>query len=203
MKRPLAALLFLAALLSAGLHAQETIVMIRHGEKTPAERGQLNCMGLNRSLALPAILLSRYGRPDFIFAPDPAVQIGSKQEPGQKYSYVRPLATIEPTAVQAGLPVNTQIGFNRGRQLVEELRKPMYAHSLIFVAWEHGVLHDVAQQLMTAYGNKSDEIAPWPGDDFDTIYVFRIASDGPGPRISFHSEREGLDGKLSASCPSN
>jgi len=50
-------------------------VLIRHGEKPPGGLGQLTCKGLNRSLALPSLLIGRYGKPDFIFAPDPAQRV--------------------------------------------------------------------------------------------------------------------------------
>src|SRR5580692_7372024 len=49
----------------------ETIVCIRHGEKPPGGLGQLNCRGLNRALALPDVLLKKFGTPQFIFAPNP------------------------------------------------------------------------------------------------------------------------------------
>jgi hypothetical protein len=49
----------------------ETIVCIRHGEKPLLGLGQLTCKGLNRALALPEVLLAKFGRPGFIFAPDP------------------------------------------------------------------------------------------------------------------------------------
>jgi len=39
----------------------ETIVLIRHGEKPAGGLGQLSCKGLNRSLALPSLLIGRYG----------------------------------------------------------------------------------------------------------------------------------------------
>jgi hypothetical protein len=41
----------------------ETIVLIRHGEKPDSGLGQLTCKGLNRALALPALLIGRYGKP--------------------------------------------------------------------------------------------------------------------------------------------
>ena len=51
-------------LLSLGYaHAQETIVAIRHAEKPPTSLGQLTCKGLNRALALPKVLIPRYGKP--------------------------------------------------------------------------------------------------------------------------------------------
>jgi hypothetical protein len=57
-------------------HAQETIVAIRHAEKPAASLGQLTCRGLNRALALPKVLIPRYGKPDRIYAPDPGTRIG-------------------------------------------------------------------------------------------------------------------------------
>ena len=82
----------------------ETIVVLRHGEKAVGGLGQLNCMGLNRSLALPKLLIGRFGRADAIFAPNPASRVRENSFSTRSYSYVRPLATIEPTAIQLGLP---------------------------------------------------------------------------------------------------
>ena len=53
----------------------ETIVMVRHGEKPPGGLGQLTCKGLNRALALPSVLIGRFGKPDYIYAPNPSVQV--------------------------------------------------------------------------------------------------------------------------------
>ena len=50
----------------------ETIVLIRHGEKPVEGLGQLNCQGLNRALALPFVIEKLFGKPDAVFAPDPA-----------------------------------------------------------------------------------------------------------------------------------
>ena len=97
----------------------ETIIAIRHGEKPPGGLGQLTCQGLNRALALPKVLLGKYGTPQFIFAPNPTQKVD-----GDKYFYVRPLTTIEPTAIRCGLPVNTQFGFREIKELETELAKP-------------------------------------------------------------------------------
>src|SRR6185437_14747943 len=110
----------------------ETIIAIRHSEKPLDSLGQLDCEGLNRSLALPHILLSRYGRPNVIFAPNPSVMSSSASG---TYSYVRPLATIEPTAIQAHLPVNTEIGLGDIKRLQRELTSKPYWNSIVFVAW--------------------------------------------------------------------
>ncbi len=103
-------------------HAQETIVAIRHAEKPPASLGQLTCKGLNRALALPKVLIPRYWKPDRIYAPDPGTRIGRLGN--LDYSYVRPLMTIEPTAIQLGMPVNALIGFKNVGQLRKELVTP-------------------------------------------------------------------------------
>src|ERR1017187_8769085 len=87
--------------------AVETLICIRHGEKPATGLGQLSCQGLNRALALPKVLRARFDMPAAIFAPNPGVQ---KSDQGQLYNYIRPLATIEPTAIALGLPVNTQYG---------------------------------------------------------------------------------------------
>lgn len=176
----------------------ETIVMIRHGEKPPGGLGQLDCKGLNRALALPDVLLLRFGKPDFLYASNPSVQ---DNDGGVLYSYVRPLATIEPTAIRAGLPVNTQIGYTRIDELQQALTQPAYAHALIFVAWEHKYLYDFAQQFLKSYGDDPSVIPPWPAGDYDTIYVFKLTRQNGKTHLSFRIEQEGLNGTLSDACP--
>ncbi|STQ42518.1 Uncharacterised protein [Ewingella americana] len=56
------------AMTSQMASAQETLIFVRHGEKPTSSSGQLTCKGLNRALALPGVLLPRYGNPDHIFA---------------------------------------------------------------------------------------------------------------------------------------
>lgn len=179
----------------------ETIVLIRHGEKPPAGLGQLTCKGLNRALALPSLLIGRYGKPDYIYAPNPSIQVndGNSQP---TYSYVRPLATIEPTAIRLGMPVNTQIGFLQIDDLQKALLQPAYAHSLIFVAWEHLKLHDFAQQMLKAYGTTPTTVPDWPNSDYDTIYVFHITRSGANntPHATLEIQQEGLT-NLSDTCP--
>jgi hypothetical protein len=62
---------------------EETIVLIRHGEKPQGGLGQLNCQGLNRSLALPRVLIAKFGKPAFVFAPNPQQEAN---ENGQRYA---------------------------------------------------------------------------------------------------------------------
>ena len=88
--------------------ATQTLVFIRHGEKPNEGLGQLNCKGLNRALALPSVIANSFGRPDVIYAPNPS---DKKEDAGEFYDYVRPLATVEPTAILFKLPVDTSFGF--------------------------------------------------------------------------------------------
>ncbi len=127
----------------------ETIVLLRHGEKPPSGLGQLTCMGLNRALALPKVLIGRFGNPNVIYAPDPGDQVSDN---GQLYSYVRPVATIEPTAILLGLPVNTQLGYQNISALQTAVTASAYANSTVFIAWEHGEAYAFAQQMLKTYG---------------------------------------------------
>ena len=178
----------------------ETIVLIRHGEKPPGGLGQLTCKGLNRALALPDLLVKRYGTPDFIYAPNPSVQVKDGHDQ-PTFSYVRPLATIEPTAIRLGMPVNTQIGYSDIGALQTELTQPAHANSLIFVAWEHLMLYQFARQMLQSGGKDPSVVPEWPQSDYDTIYVFHIAKSGDGRQMTFKIEKEMLDNSLKDSCP--
>lgn len=180
----------------------ETIVLVRHGEKPPSGLGQLTCKGLNRSLALPSLLIGRYGRPDFIYAPNPGVQLHDGNS-GPMYSYVRPLATIEPTAIRLGLPVNTQIGFDQIATLQQALLQPAYAHSLIFVAWEHIYLRKFAEQMLQSYGGNLSQLPDWPNSDYETIYIFHITrpDNGGTPHATLEIQKEDLGNTLKDTCP--
>jgi hypothetical protein len=177
----------------------ETIVLIRHGEKTAHELGQLNVRGLNRSLAIPDVLIGKYGKPDYIFAPNPSAQIGARG--GASYSYIRPLATIEPTAIRLGMPVNTQIGFGDIQGLQTELAKPIYANSLIFIAWEHVAEDRFTKNVMTTYAKDDSSVPDWAGNDYDSIFVIRLVRSGNTTTTTFTHDYENLNNKLSDAYP--
>lgn len=177
----------------------ETIIIIRHGEKTAHERGQLSFRGLNRSLALPDVLIGKFGKPDYIFAADPAAQMEAAD--GTGYSYLRPLATIEPTAIRLGMPVNTQIGFSDVEQLQTELTKPVYAKSLIFIAWEHFSEIRLTKNLIQAHGKGASSVPDWPISDFDSIFVIKLIHSGKSIKATLTLDHEGLNDKLSDTYP--
>ena len=174
----------------------------RNAGEAPTATGQLTCKGLNRALALPALLIGRFGKPDYIYAPDPSMQVNDGQSK-PTYSYVRPLATIEPTAIRLGMPVNTQIGYLEIDKLQQALLQPAYARSLIFVAWEHLKLHDFAKQMLQSYGAASASLPEWPNSDYETIYVLHITRSGSAgtPRATLDIQHEDLGNSLSDTCP--
>lgn len=187
------AIVALAGLIGAA-SADTTVVIVRHGEKPPQGLGQLNCRGLNRALALAPILLSRYGTPAAIYAPNPAQ---TKTDHGVAYAYIRPLATVEPLAIRAGLPVNLQWGMTDVPDMAEQMLAA--APGTYIVGWEHHWGENLARYLLSRLGGNPLEVPEWSDGDFDSIYVVRIA-DGNGSRhVSFSREREGLDG-LPESC---
>jgi len=194
---PLAAVAVAAAAAAAGPAAGvETIVLIRHGEKPAQGLGQLDCRGLNRALRLPAVLGRLFGRPAAVFAPDPA---HGRDEGGETYDYVRPLATVEPTAIAFGLPVNASVAVDDIATLQKELEADAYANSLVLVAWEHRQIVRLARRIMADHGGDAGTVPKWKGADFDGIYVIRLKRGAAGG-ATFERLTEGLDGQ-SGQCP--
>jgi broad specificity phosphatase PhoE len=180
----------LAALLlfSQSALAQETLIFVRHGEKPADNSGQLTCKGLNRALALPDVLLNRYGKPDFIFAAGP--------KENKTGSSLRALSTIMPTAVRVGLPIGLQFHANDIAGLQQELLSDKYQNSRIFIAWEHKNLDKAVKNIVAARGGDASLVPEWPGSDFDSIFVVTLDQG----KVSFRQESEGLT-QLAENCP--
>jgi hypothetical protein len=189
---------------AASANSSETIVVMRHGEKAVGGLGQLSCTGLNRSLALPKVLIGRFGRATAIFSPSPAAQMRESRLTGDSYSYVRPLATIEPTAIQLGLPVDTQLPFKDIAGLQNAVTAPAYANSTVFIAWEHKYAYDFARQMLRTYGLDRSQVPAWPSDNYEMLYVFHVTrtAGSTQPVMTFAVQQEGLEGTLSSTCPS-
>lgn len=192
------ATLGLVAWLWGGMvQADTTIVIVRHGEKPPAGLGQLSCQGLNRALALPRVLMARYGKPSAIYAPNPSAQ---KEDKGVAYAYVRPLTTIEPFAIQAGLPVNIHWAMTDAQALSQYLAAQ--GHGTHVVAWEHHWAETLARALVGQAGGDASVVPHWDDADFDSIYVVRLkaAAEGQPVRAAFSLDHQGLNGRPE-SCP--
>lgn len=176
-------------LFSQSALAQETLIFVRHGEKPANSSGQLTCKGLNRALALPDVLLNRYGKPDFIFAAGP--------KENKTGSSLRALSTIMPTAVRVGLPIGIQFHADDIAGLQQELLSDKYQNSRIFIAWEHKNLDKAVKNIVAARGGDANLVPKWPGSDFDSIFVVTLDQD----KVSFKQESEGVTA-LAETCPS-
>jgi hypothetical protein len=178
--------------------ADETIVFIRHAEKPKQGLGQLSCQGLQRSLMLPAVLHGQFGKPTAIFAPNPSIR---KNDKGAMYDYIRPLATIEPTAIQDELPVNADLGFKDIDSLQKALTASQFANATVFVAWEHYFAMMAARGLMTQFGGDPESVPQWDAKDFDSIYVVHLTTQADGSRkATFTLSHQTLNG-LPKQCP--
>jgi hypothetical protein len=175
----------------------ETIVLVRHGEKPVLGLGQLDCQGLNRALALPAVIGKQFGKPDAIFAPDPA---HTKKDYGRSYDYVRPLATIEPTAIAFGMPIDASIGVEDIEVLERTLGGADYRGALVLIAWEHKEIVKLARLLLAANGGDASAVPDWKGSDFDSIDVVTLKRSGANTSAGFEQRHEGLDGQATT-CP--
>jgi len=178
-------------------NAVETVIFVRHGEKPHNGLGQLNCQGLNRALALPSVIAKTFGRPDAIFAPDPDEQVKSAEE---RFDYVRALATIEPTAISFGLPVNARIGVSNRDALQDEIEQPAYRNARVLIAWEHKSIEATARALLAAHGADAAVVPKWDSHDFDSIYVVTITSVGVTRKAAFALMHQGLNGQKET-CP--
>ena len=183
----------------------ETIVCLRHGEKPKAGLGQMNCRGLNRALAAPKVLFAKFGKPQFIFACNPSQKIDElppwmQKADDDKYFYLRPLAFIEPTAIECGLPVNIEYGFLDITNLQTELQQPKYKNATVYVSWEHILLDDFAKNVLKDNGGDAAQVPDWSNDEYDMFFVLKITNESGKKSISFAVDHQGLNG-LSDDCP--
>lgn len=171
----LAALSALAALVILGAGqmpsayaAPARVIILRHGDKDPAnERNHnLSAAGQQRALRLPDILLGRYGQPAFIFAPQPKPPNGAN---------IRAIQTISPTAIQAGVNIDTRFAVGQEAGLAQALLMDhRYDGQQVFVCWEHKAINSIARDLGIA-----SALQKWKGSDYGSIYVISFAHNTP------------------------
>ena len=175
----------------------QTIVFFRHGEKPSTDYGQLTCQGLNRALKLYNVLIPRYGKPKDLFAPNPLPKINLA---AGGFFYVRPLATIEPTAIRLGKGVNARYGYSDITGLTNALTQSYFAGTTIFVAWEHQYLVKAVQMILDKY--KSGITAPaWTSGDYDALYVVKLTNTDGHVKATVRKDFQGLNNQPTA-CPS-
>jgi len=145
---------------SFSLHAQLLpkgvllrVVIIRHGEK-PDSTNNLSCIGLNRALALPNVLDTVTGKPDYTFVPT--------IKTGKKTSSARMFQTVTPFAVQQQLAIDSKYAETDTVGAAQEVMKK---RGMVLMVWEHGNIPGLARNLGVK-GNLS-----WSGKDFDSIWI--------------------------------
>ena len=142
------------------------------------------------------MLNGRFGRPQFIFAPNPLPKVG---DPAGSFSYVRPLATVEPTAIAAGLPVNAEYGLSDVNGVRAALLSDPLGSSTVFIAWEHQKLVEIVQSIMDTF-QSGVTVPAWTYGDYDSLYIVRLTNSGGVTTAQFDREYQGLNG-LPMSCP--
>ncbi len=140
------------------------------------------------------MLLSKFGTPSALYAPNPSVK---KPDKGVPCYYIRPLATIEPLAIHPGMPVDIGWEMTQVGPLADALlQKP---EGTYVIAWEHHLAVKLAQALVRKAGSDPAQVPPWQDGDFDSIYVVRRPSDA-NASTTFTLDRQGLN-NLPVSCP--
>ncbi|MEH6389791.1 MAG: histidine phosphatase family protein [Pseudomonas profundi] len=180
--------------------ALQTLVFLRHAEKPNDGLGQLNCQGLNRSLALPALLPERFGAPDYVFAANPDRRVEEGPDDAE-FNYLRPLLTIAPTAIAHGLPINTSFNANDVGDIVDELTDPQYRNSTIYTAWSRGYVSEIMNELLEEVdADESLAVDRWHREDFDSVYVIKLHWRNGVAKASLEAQAQGLNDTGSA-CP--
>ena len=161
----------------------QTIIILRHGEKPSPGLGQLTPRGLNRALALSKLIPERLGKPDYLFAPDPSERM---MDAGFSYSYLRPLATIEPLAIRLQMSVRTNFGHTEIRALQDELLQANYANTKSVICWEHLAAEKLARSLLETFGIEGSVVPKWTDEDYSSVYVISITRKrGAPPKVTF------------------
>jgi hypothetical protein len=177
--------------------AEQTIVFLRHGEKPSGGYGQLTCQGFNRAMALPAVLLAKFGTPKYLYAPNPAYKIS---DAAGNFYYDRPLATLEPLAVKLTKDIWSKYAYSDITALQNSLITPTKDNTTTVVAWEHLYLQKAVQSIMNRYGG-GVTVPAWASTDYDSLYIVRLTYRSDGTILAtFQQDREGLDGQPTG-CP--
>lgn len=178
-----------SALLLLGIsqmaYSAQTLVFLRHGEKPDNDSGQLSVKGQNRALALPDILLSRYGQPDALYAAAPKQsKLGNS---------LRSLQTISPVAIRVSLPVHLEFHAKETKELRDALLDKQHHNQVVFIVWEHDNLVKVVKDILKRTGGSPDAVPVWPRDDFDSLWVLNIERKKEKITATFTQESQGLN----------
>ena len=154
------------------------ILLIRHAEK-PLIGENLSCKGVNRSLALPGVLVAKFGIPNFTYVPS----IGK----GSATKHSRMMQTITPMASKYNLTINSKYSKNDAKGIAADI---LTKKGTVLVVWVHSLIPSLAE----AFGVKNS-IAKWDSDDYDSIWIITF----PKGIASISKDRESIT--PSQKCP--
>jgi len=146
-------LLLLAGQVVYGQSENLKLVFIRHAEK-PLKGSNLTCEGLNRSLKIPAVLVAKFGVPDFLMVP--ALGLGDTTK------HSRMFQTIAPLAMKYNLPIATTYTEKQFTDIATDLKNRT---GTTIITWEHKAI----PQIIKALGYQQP--LTWPDDDYDSIWI--------------------------------
>ena len=149
------------------------VIIVRHAEK-PDKGDNLSCEGLNRALALPDVLYSKFKLPDYIFVPS--------LNTGKTTGTARMYQTIVPFAVKYNLNIDTKFDVGKEKALCQSILKKS---GTVLVVWEHNNIPAIAQEL----GVTADKKLKWKGSDFDSIWIITY-KDG---KAELNTDKENLN----------
>jgi hypothetical protein len=155
-----------------------TVVLLRHAEK-PKKGDNLNCQGLNRSLALPAMLYGRFGIPGATYVPSMAV--------GDNTLHSRMFQTMVPFAAKYNLQLTSKFSEDETAALASAV---LQRNGVVMIVWEHKRIPDIARAL----GVRDTELH-WPDDDYDSLWIITVKNGVAHLELS----TEGL--KPAEACP--
>jgi len=153
------------------------IVVVRHGEKPP-DGNNLSCEGENRALALPAVLMHKFGKPDYTYVPSLKL--------GKSTKHARMFQTVTPFAVQQNLTIDSRFAEDDATGVAKEVLK---RSGLVLLVWEHSQIEAVAKAIGVKHPPK------WKGDDFDSIWIITPKSGS----ATLTTDSEGIS--PSPNCP--
>lgn len=154
------------------------IVIIRHGEK-PDNGDNLNCQGLNRAMALPKVLSSKFGIASAIYIP--TINAGDKTKSARMFQ------TITPYAVKYNLKVNSSYDNEDYKKIAKDV---VQQKGTVILVWEHNGIPHLAKAL-----GIQEDVRDWPDSDFDSIWIITYKKGV----ATLTADKEGLN--PSAGCP--
>jgi len=153
------------------------VIFIRHGEK-PEKGNNLTCKGLNRSLLLPALIQSKFGIPDFVYAPSLKMT--------EKTTHARMFETVVPLAVKYNLDINSKFEETDSTGIANDI---LQKKGTVLVVWEHKAISSILHSL----GIPGAPV--WNGTDYDTILIVTFVNG----KATLTKDTEGLN--PSDNCP--